>query len=92
MVRFSGRVTGLKAKIGVVCLLRPSNVRSAIALDIASGSGIVLQNDRDAIGVIDGCSQFFKFMFGERLIHKDRTAGLNLTRRPMRYLAAPATV
>ena len=26
-------------KIGVVCLLRPSRVRSAIALDIASGSG-----------------------------------------------------
>ncbi len=34
-----GRVTGVKLKIGVVCLLRPSSVRSAIALDIASGSG-----------------------------------------------------
>ena len=39
MVRFSGRVTGAKLKIGVVCLLRPSSARSAIALDIASGSG-----------------------------------------------------
>ena len=37
--RFSGRVTGLKANSGVVCLLRPSRVRRAIPLDIASGSG-----------------------------------------------------
>jgi len=73
MVRFSGRVTGLNANSGVVCLLRPSRVRSAIPLEHRVGIRVVLQHDGYAIAVADQCTQFPDFLLGKRLIHSSET-------------------
>ena len=72
-MRFSGRVTGLNANNGVVCLLRPSSVAQRHPARHRVGIRIVLQHDRDAIAVADQRAQFFYFLLGERLIHNSET-------------------
>ena len=75
MVLFSGRVTGVKLKIGVVSLLRPSSVRNAIALDIASGSGSSCSTIAIRSSSETSARSSLIFCFGEIVVHEAEKSG-----------------